>query len=160
MTSRREVMQGLTTGAALLAGASSLQAQQAQAVSPAFGEVAQVKPLAFDPAAIDGLSERLLVSHWDNNYRGSVNALNEIKRRIREALDDDTLPAYLYNDMKREHLMRHGSVVLHELYFDNIGPTARDSALDAELTRAFGRVQTWEKNSAASAPAWAAVPAG
>lgn len=47
--------------------------------------------------------------------------------------------------MKREHLIRHGSVVLLELYFDNIGPTARDSALDAELARAFGSVQTWEK---------------
>jgi len=34
-----------------------------------------VKPLACDPARIKGMSEKLLVSHYENNY-GAVNRLN------------------------------------------------------------------------------------
>jgi Fe-Mn family superoxide dismutase len=35
-----------------------------------------VKPLACDPARIKGMSEKLLVSHYENNYGGAVNRLN------------------------------------------------------------------------------------
>ncbi len=32
----------------------------------------QIKPLACDPARLNGLSEKLIVSHYENNYRGAV----------------------------------------------------------------------------------------
>jgi hypothetical protein len=35
-----------------------------------------VKPLPFDPKTIKGLSEKILVSHYENNYTGAVNRLN------------------------------------------------------------------------------------
>ncbi len=148
MISRRILMQGLTVSAALpaLAAVSAVRAQTRVEIPPAFGVELAPKPLSFDPAQIDGLSERLLTSHWQNNYGGSVNALNGIKQRIAAALADDSTPAYVYNDLKREHLMRTGSVVLHEMYFDNISSNAgRDSELDAALNRAFGSVATWER---------------
>jgi Fe-Mn family superoxide dismutase len=40
-------------------------------------------------------------------------------------LADKDLPPYVYGDLKREELVRTGSVVLHEYYFGNLGATAR-----------------------------------
>src|SRR5438128_499754 len=91
--------------------------------SPAFTASATLKPLGFDPAKLNGLSERLIRSHWENK---------------------DT-PPYIYNDLKREHLMRTGSVVLHELYFDNLGGDGKaDAAARSTLADAFGAYDTWE----------------
>ena len=89
--------------------------------APAFQTSDKLKPLAFDPAKLTGLSERLIRSHWENNYGGSVKALAVVKKRLAEALGDKDLPPYVYNELKREHLLRNGSVVFHEHYFDNLG---------------------------------------
>ena len=35
-----------------------------------------IKPLGRDPARIKGMSERLIVSHYENNYGGTVKRLN------------------------------------------------------------------------------------
>jgi hypothetical protein len=37
-----------------------------------------VRPLSCDPKKLKGLSERLIVSHWENNYGGAVKRLNAI----------------------------------------------------------------------------------
>jgi Fe-Mn family superoxide dismutase len=37
-----------------------------------------IKPLSCDPARIKGMSERLIVSHYENNYGGAVKRLNLI----------------------------------------------------------------------------------
>ena len=146
---RRAMMKGMTLGAALpvLGVATVARAQPDLSEIPdAFATDYVAKPLSFDPTALDGLSERLMMSHWQNNYSGAVAALNVIKQRLVAALADDALPAYVYNDLKREHLMRNGSVVLHEFYFDNMASTqARDGELDRALSSAFGSAQTWEK---------------
>ena len=42
----------------------------------------QPKPLPFDPAKLKGLSEKLIRSHWENNYGGSVGALNAVEKRL------------------------------------------------------------------------------
>src|SRR5690606_21488709 len=100
----------------------------------------------FDAASLDGLSARLIESHWSNNYGGSVRALNEINRRLAEALTNDDLTAYVYNDLKREHLMRTGSVVLHELYFGNLGGNGRaDGDARGFIGSSFGDFDTWER---------------
>ncbi|PPD17577.1 MAG: superoxide dismutase [Methylobacter sp.] len=106
----------------------------------------EFKPLPFDPAKLDGLSETLIKSHWENNYGGSVKALNTVKQRLAALLDDDDTPAFVYNDLKREHLMRTGSVVLHELYFGNLGGNGKpDTAFVKWVSEAFGSANTWEK---------------
>ena len=79
------------------------------------------KPLPFDPAKLDGLSEKLLRSHWENNYIGSVRALNMISERLAAAMKDADLPPLVYGGLKREELHRVGSVILHEQYFGNLG---------------------------------------
>src|SRR5262249_10990463 len=72
-------------------------------------------------------------------------ALNETQKRLAAALSDKDFPAYLYADMKREHLVRTGSVVLHEIYFRNLGGDGKpgDSIADA-LKSSFGSTQRWE----------------
>lgn len=45
---------------------------------PAFAGSHAVKLLHFDPTKLDGLSEKLIRSHWENNYQGSVKTLNMI----------------------------------------------------------------------------------
>src|SRR5438046_8413112 len=113
--------------------------------SPAFTASATLKPLPFDAARLNGLSARLIQSHWENNYGGSVKALAVVKKQLAEALEDKDTPPYVYNDLKREHLMRTGSVVLHELYFDNLGGDGKaDATARSELSNAFGAYDTWE----------------
>lgn len=112
----------------------------------AFTSNHEPRPLPFDPAKLDGLSEKLIRSHWENNYGGSVKALNAVKQKLAAFLEDANLPPYVYNDLKREHLMRTGSVVLHELYFGNLGGSGKpDEPLRKLLGAAFGSFETWEK---------------
>ena len=65
----------------------------------------QMKPLTCDPKAIKGMSERLIVSHYENNYGGTVQRLNAITAQLAE-LDFATAPIFLINGLKREEL-RH-----------------------------------------------------
>jgi Fe-Mn family superoxide dismutase len=112
---------------------------------PSFQSQDSLKPLPFDPARLNGLSERLIVSHWENNYGGSVKALANVKARLAQAAGDKDLPPYVYNDLKREHLIRTGSVVLHELYFGNLGGNGQAGASERQaLAQAFGSFDAWE----------------
>jgi Fe-Mn family superoxide dismutase len=113
--------------------------------SPAFQSSAELKPLPFDPSKLNGLSERLIRSHWENNYGGSVKALAQVKARLAQAAADKDLPPYVYNDLKREHLVRTGSVVLHELYFENLGGNGQAGNTEREaIAQAFGSFDAWE----------------
>jgi len=104
----------------------------------------RAKPLKFDPAKLKGLSERLIQSHWENNYGGALKALNAIERRLAVLLSEEDLPPYVYGDLKREELVRTGSVVLHEHYFDNLGGDGRASGHALELlTEWFGGYEVW-----------------
>jgi Fe-Mn family superoxide dismutase len=112
---------------------------------PAFRGQHGPRPLTFDPVKLKGLSERLIRSHWENNYGGAVKALNAVEQRLDAMLKDQDLPAYVYGDLKREELVRTGSVVLHEHYFANLGGDGKASGGGLDLIkRAFGSVETWE----------------
>ena len=88
--------------------------------APAFRGAHQIKPLPFDPAKFNGISEKAIKSHWENNYGGSVKTLNVVEQKLAAMLKEKDLPAYIYGDLKREELIRTGSVVLHEKYFSRI----------------------------------------
>ena len=140
--SRRELLQAAAVGGVFVA-AGEIDAQQ-RATGSMTDFHHQPVPLPFDAKSLRGLSERLVASHWENNYIGAVKALNVVRDKLRQALATDE-PPYLYNDLKREHLMRTGSVVLHELYFANLGGNSRPSAeTRAELSRAFVSFDAWE----------------
>ncbi|MDA5193561.1 superoxide dismutase [Govanella unica] len=112
---------------------------------PAFAATHEPRPLPFDPARLDGLSERLIKSHWENNYIGSVKALNMIEKRLAAALRDPDLPPIVYGDLKREELNRTGSLVLHEHYFGNLGGNGKTAgAIVTALDAAYGSLANWE----------------
>jgi Fe-Mn family superoxide dismutase len=148
--SRRSfIVAAASTASALAIAASPASAADAPVkdlgAAPAFQGSDTLKPLPFDPAKLPGLSERLIRSHWENNYGGSVKALTVVKKRLAQALGDKDLPPYVYNDLKREHLLRTGSVVLHEFYFDNLGGSGQAGASDRQtIAQAFGSFDTWE----------------
>ncbi len=142
---RRELMKGLAFGAVLPAAEQTPQTPAAAPAPPAFRGQHQPKPLPFDPAKLKGLSERLLRSHWENNYGGAVRALNAVEQRLDAMMKDKDLPAYVYGDVKREELVRTGSVVLHEHYFANLGGGGRAGGKALELIKQWwGGYEAWE----------------
>ncbi|HZS07606.1 MAG TPA: Fe-Mn family superoxide dismutase [Blastocatellia bacterium] len=142
--SRREAVGTLIAGGAGIT-LSGLTNTEAQAAAGAFAGQHQPKPLPFDAAKLRGISEKLIRSHWENNYGGAVKALNAVEQRLAAMLADKDLPPYVYGDLKREELVRTGSVVLHEHYFANLGGDGKPGGdvLNA-IKQAFGSYDQWE----------------
>jgi Fe-Mn family superoxide dismutase len=139
--------QALAAGAALAPALAAAQpTAKAGAASPAMApKPFEIKPLPFDPAKLTGLSERLLKSHWENNYAGAIRALNNVRDRLVALRADKDAPSYLYGNLKREELIRRGSMVLHELYFANLGGSGRPGGALAEAMKtSFGSAEAWE----------------
>jgi Fe-Mn family superoxide dismutase len=102
-----------------------------------------MKPLACEPTRIKGMSERLIVSHYENNYGGAVNRLNAITARLAD-LDFSTAPVFVINGLKREELIATNSMILHELYFVSLGEEGGpEGELREALTRDFRSVDRW-----------------
>ena len=102
-----------------------------------------MKPLGCDPARIKGMSERLIISHYENNYGGAVKRLNLIEEKIAE-LDYANAPGFLINGLKREQLIAMNSMILHEVFFDGLGEQSEPGAvLRAALARDFGSYERW-----------------
>ena len=80
----------------------------------------ELKSLSCDPAKLSGLSEKLIVSHWENNYGGAVKRLNAIEQKLAE-LNWAAAPVFEINGLKREEMIASGSMILHEVYFDSLG---------------------------------------
>src|SRR5262245_4123042 len=103
----------------------------------------QMKPLSCDPTRIKGMSERLIVSHYENNYGGAVKRLNLIDEQL-AGLDYAAAPGFLVNGLKREQLIAMNSMILHELFFDGLGDESGPvPALRDALTRDFGSYERW-----------------
>src|SRR5207249_10221777 len=102
-----------------------------------------IKPLNCDPKKLNGLSEKLIVSHWENNYGGAVRRLNAIATQLAE-LDFAKAPVFVLNGLKREELIATNSMILHELYFDSLGGDGiSGGVIDEALARDFGSVARW-----------------
>ena len=117
----------------------------AAAAPPAFAGQHQPKPLKFNPAKLPGLSEKLITSHWQNNYQGSVKGLNTVESKLAAAMADKDFPPLIYSGLKREELHRTGSVVLHENYFDSLGGDGKPAGDVARaLAAAYGSLGAWQ----------------
>ncbi len=155
-----ERRQLLSAGAVIAAGAAMAGPGLA---APAFAQGAtstaragyapQPVPLPFDPKAIPGLSEKLLTSHHANNYTGAVKRIAAITGQL-AGLDPATAPGFLINGLKREELIATNSMILHELYFANLGSAgAASTGLSAMIERDFGSMARWQSEFSAAGKA-------
>src|SRR5437773_4097855 len=118
----------------------------------------EIAPIAVRPSTLNGISEHMVVSHYENNYGNAVRALNAVRREL-AALDAGT-PPYRRRGVKREELSLMGSVALHELYFGNLGGFRRagpnsglgrpdwhevPDAFAVEITADFGSASAWRR---------------
>lgn len=148
--SRRGFLQGTAAASLIVAAttattANAADAPKAGSLASAFGYQHAPVPLPFNARSLKGLSEKLIQSHWENNYGGAVKALNTLRGKLTQALNDANTPPYVYTGLKREQLIRTGSVVLHELYFANLGGDGKAPAdLRTRFAAAFGSYDAWE----------------
>jgi superoxide dismutase, Fe-Mn family len=139
--------------AALAAGAI-LASSTAQAQTPVGAKAPSSKALPFDPKSIPGLSEKLLVSHHDNNYVGAVNRIGAIQGELAK-LDMATAPGFVINGLKREELLAINSMILHEAYFASLGKggSKPDSTLAKRIDADFGSMDKWRAEFVATGKA-------
>jgi Fe-Mn family superoxide dismutase len=137
---RRLVLGGALLGATL---ATSAAGQTPAPSQPGVAFTPKPAPMPFDPKAVPGLSEKLLRSHYDNNYAGAVKRLGAISGQF-AALDPASAPGFQINGLKREELIAWNSMILHELYFAGLGaPTRPGPALATTIERDFGGDARW-----------------
>jgi superoxide dismutase, Fe-Mn family len=105
----------------------------------------EITPIAVRPWTLNGISERMLVSHYENNYGGAVRTLNAVRADL--ATLDAGAPGYRLRALKREELIAMGSVTLHELYFGNLGGEGNKVPDQARtiLEEHFGSVAVWRR---------------
>jgi Fe-Mn family superoxide dismutase len=104
----------------------------------------QLTPIFCRPWLLNGLSLKLIESHYEINYGGALRRLNAITEKL-ESLDFGSTPGYVVNSLKRDELIALNSTLLHELYFASLGlgdgkPT---EPLVEVLARDFGSVDRW-----------------
>jgi superoxide dismutase, Fe-Mn family len=157
MHRRDLLLQGAATSAALLAATVLAEAAPATKhtpsssrtkAPPALGKHAPV-PLPFKAGGLTGISEKMITSHHDKNYAGAVKNLNKVEVEL-AALKADA-PGYLVAGLREKELTYGNSMVLHELYFGNLGGNGkRSGALESRLSGEFG---AWEAQARAAAAA-------
>ncbi|MGY4316312.1 Fe-Mn family superoxide dismutase [Bradyrhizobium sp. JR3.5] len=139
---------GAATASAVVLGANQAAAETNQQTGTRAMSY-QAKPMSFDPKSISGISEKILVSHYENNYVGAVKRLNAIGTQLAD-LDFAKAPNFVINGLKREELIAANSMILHEVYFDGLGGAGKpNGALAEAIARDFGSMERWRTEFAA-----------
>jgi Fe-Mn family superoxide dismutase len=104
-----------------------------------------ILPLPFSPSALHGLSERMIVSHHENNYAGAVRNLNRVEQELC-GFGPDT-PGFVVAALRERELTFRNSKALHEAYFGNLGGDGRRSgSSEKALADAYGSSASWEQH--------------
>jgi len=112
----------------------------------------QIRPLPFDPKKLKGLSERLLVSHHDNNYAGAARRIGQIQQMLSSL--PNNAPGFQIKGLKMEELIATNSAILHEEYFGNLGGDGKASgSVQGAIARDFGAFDKWEQDFRATSNA-------
>jgi Fe-Mn family superoxide dismutase len=101
--------------------------------------------LPFDPKALKGLSDRMMVSHHENNYGGAVRNLNRCEQEL-SAIKAET-PPFVVAALRERELNFRNSKALHEAYFGNLGGDGkRSGAIETTIAAAYGASSRWEEH--------------
>ena len=111
---------------------------------------------SFNLKGLRGISDEQLSQHIDVLYAGYVKKLNEIRQRLDSV--ELTTANQVYSELralKLEESFAMNGVVLHELYFGNLGGDGRleDSRLKELIVRDFGSIEHWQQQFKACAMA-------
>ena len=103
-------------------------------------------PLYCRPWTLNGISPRLIESHYENNYGGALSRLNKISEEI-ERLDLGNTSDQTLARLKRDQIAALNSTLLHELYFASLGGDGRTvpDVLGSAMARDFGSVDRWRR---------------
>src|SRR3954447_7475619 len=98
----------------------------------------QPAPLYCRPWTLNGITPRLIESHYELNYGGDVRRLNAISQEL-AALDAGAVPADTIARPKADEAAALTATLLHELYFASLGGDGRavPEAMSAALVRDF-----------------------
>jgi Fe-Mn family superoxide dismutase len=146
---RRDVLGICAVGASALAfGAVEREASAVPVAppgTPAFAGRHQPAALPFNPSKLAGLSERMLVSHHDNNYVGAIKNLNKLEEQL-AATTKDT-PSFLIAGLKERELTFTNSMILHEQYFEGLGGDGKaGGSVEQKLAASYGAFGKWEEH--------------
>src|SRR5690348_18315781 len=102
-----------------------------------------LKQIHCRPWVLNGLSLKLVESHYENNYGGALRRLNAITKQL-ESLDFENSPGHVINGLKREELIALNSTLLHELYFASLGGEGKlPSTMADVIATQFGSFDRW-----------------
>jgi len=106
----------------------------------------QLAPLYCRPWTLNGISARLIESHYENNYGAALNRLNAIAGEI-EQLDFSKTSDQSLVRLKREEIAALNSTLLHELYFASLGGDGRvlPDRVACAVAKDFGSVDRWRQ---------------
>jgi Fe-Mn family superoxide dismutase len=118
--------------------------------TPALAGKHEIVALPFAPASLQGLSEKLITSHHENNYGGAVKNLNRVEQELTK-LNADT-PPFMVAALRERELTFRNSKSLHEAYFGNLGGNGkRSGAIESALAAAYDSSARWEQHMRATA---------
>jgi Fe-Mn family superoxide dismutase len=124
----------------------------------------QIAQIGCKPWTLNGLSDRLIVGHYENNYGSSVREFNAIRERLAEP-DLGAARSHEVRALKHEELAAMASARLHELYFGNLGGdgtvlftgsgdgTGLPKGIATAIEQQFGSVLAWQREFVALARA-------
>ncbi|HHD12004.1 MAG TPA: superoxide dismutase [Deltaproteobacteria bacterium] len=110
----------------------------------------------FSLKGLDGISDEQLSQHIDVLYAGYVKKLNEIREKLKAV--DLSSANQVYSELralKVEESFAMNGVVLHELYFENLGGNGslEGGALKELIAKDFGSFERWQEEFKACAMA-------
>jgi superoxide dismutase, Fe-Mn family len=113
-------------------------------------------PLFCRPWTLNGITPRLIESHYEGNYGSALRRLNAITEEL-QALDPATASREVINRLKRDEAAMLNSTLLHELYFASLGGDGRavPETMAEALARDFGSADRWRREFIALAEALA-----
>jgi len=105
-----------------------------------------IAPLYCRPWTLNGITPRLIESHYENDYGNALNRLNVIAEEL-ASLDPAATPAHAISRLKRDEVGALNSTLLHELYFASLGGDGRNvpEEMTNAIARDFGSVLRWRQ---------------
>lgn len=104
-------------------------------------------PIELDYKKLEGISQEQIAEHFEVLYKGYVDKVNEIRRKLEEEFSNMPNATYDdYRELKLEESFALNAVKLHESYFLGLGG---DGVVPDEIrdifSKSFGSFENWQE---------------